>query len=66
MVTATKVEGHVCITTQDNGTGIPESITFENSTGFGLQLVHALTNQLNGKIRLERDNGTKVILEFDE
>ena len=64
-VSATNIEGHVSITTQDNGTGIPASISFENSTGFGLQLVHALTQQLKGTIRMESENGTKVILEFD-
>ena len=65
MVSATNIAGHVAITTQDNGSGIPATISFENSTGFGLQLVHALTQQLKGKIRIEREHGTKVILEFD-
>jgi two-component sensor histidine kinase len=64
-VSATKVDGHVTISVQDDGSGIPESVSFENSTGFGLQLVYALTQQLNGMIRIERGNGTKVVLEFD-
>jgi len=55
---------HITISVQDNGNGIPESVTFENSTGFGLQLVHALTQQLDGTIRIERGNGTKVVLEL--
>jgi two-component sensor histidine kinase len=49
----------------DNGTGLPVSIDFEHSTGFGMQLISMLTAQLNGIIRVERENGTKFILEFD-
>jgi len=64
IVRASSSEGHVAISVQDDGNGIPESVSFENSTGFGLQLVHALTGQLEGTIRIERENGTKVVLEF--
>ena len=64
-VYATKFKGHVAISVQDDGKSIPESVSFENSTGFGLQLVHALTQQLEGAIRIERENGTKVVLEFE-
>jgi two-component sensor histidine kinase len=45
---------------------MPEYISFRNSTGFGLTLVGALTDQLKGSIRIERGKGTKVILEFDK
>jgi len=65
IVTVTKKNRQVAISVQDDGIGIPESIGFENSTGFGLQLVQALTQQLNGTIRIERGNGTKVVLEFN-
>jgi PAS domain S-box-containing protein len=50
---------------EDNGNGMPESIDFTNSPGFGLMLVNMLTKQLKGSIRIERLNGTKVILEFE-
>jgi len=62
---ATNINRHVAISVQDDGIGMPESVSFEHSTGFGLQLVQALTHQLNGTIRIERGNGTKVVLEFD-
>jgi len=65
VVSATKTDDHVAISVEDDGIGMPETITFENSTGFGLQLVQALTQQLNGTIRMERGNGTKILLEFD-
>jgi len=63
-VHARNVDGHVTVVVQDNGIGTPASVSFENSTGFGLQLVYELAQQLNGTIRMERDSGTKVVLEF--
>lgn len=54
----------VSIIIADNGSGIPNSIDFDNSTGFGLMLVAMITKQLKGNIRIERKNGTKIILEF--
>ncbi len=63
-VSAINSDGTIALTVQDDGNGIPDSVTFENTTGFGLQLVHALTQQLDGTIRIERGNGTKIILEF--
>jgi len=63
-VSATNIDDTVTIIVQDDGTGIPESVSWDNSTGFGLQLVKALTVQLEGTIRMERTGGTKVILGF--
>jgi two-component sensor histidine kinase len=65
-VSAIIAEGHVAISVADNGNGIPESVSFENSTGFGLQLIHGLSRQLKGIIRIERGNGTRILLEFPE
>ncbi len=55
----------VTLSVQDNGVGMPADIDFENSSGFGLMLIKELTRQLNGTIGIERNNGTKVLLEFD-
>lgn len=49
---------------QDNGIGIPFSVDIERPIGFGMQIVRMLTEQLGGEIIIERDNGTKFILEF--
>jgi len=65
-VSATNTDGHVAISVQDNGTGLPESVSIENSTGFGLQLIHALTRQLEGSLQIERENGTRFAIEFEE
>jgi len=49
---------------QDDGVGIPETVSFENSTGFGLDLTRMLAKQLGGSITIERVEGTKFVLEF--
>jgi len=64
-VSATLTGQKVSIIISDNGNGIPESVTFENSTGFGMQLVSMLTEQIGGTIRIERERGTRFVLEFD-
>jgi PAS domain S-box-containing protein len=50
---------------QDNGVGLPENVTFENSSGFGMQLVKILVDQIEGVIRIERGNGIKFVIEFE-
>jgi two-component sensor histidine kinase len=63
-VTATRQPTGIQITVEDDGIGIPEHIDFDKSTGFGLQLVQALTVQLKASIRIERTAGTTVILDI--
>ncbi len=64
---AAELQGdRVSLAIRDNGVGFPETIDIENSTGFGLRLVGILIKQLGGTIRMERGNGTGVILEFQQ
>lgn len=63
-LTALKMDRQVFITLSDNGNGMPDTISFESSTGFGLNLVGMLTAQIGGNIKIERGNGTKIILDF--
>lgn len=63
-VSAQSTDGQITISVQDNGIGIPESIAFGNSQGFGLELVQTLSGQLEGTVRIERKNGTRFVLEF--
>ena len=46
------------LTYSDNGAGLPESVTLENSTGFGMQLIRLLVQQIHGHISIERGKGT--------
>ncbi|MDA3811349.1 MAG: ATP-binding protein [Spirochaetaceae bacterium] len=58
-------DNHVTIILADDGIGIPEVISFESSTGFGMELVNMLVEQIKGCIHIERQQGTKFILEFN-
>jgi len=63
-VSASHIRGVVSLHIRDNGAGIPDSIDFKKSTGFGLDLVAMLTEQIGGSIRIERGNGTGFLIEF--
>ncbi len=64
-VSAFRLGTAVCLEYGDNGIGIPESVSFENPVGFGMQLVQMLIEQVSGSVRLERQNGTKYVFEFE-
>jgi two-component sensor histidine kinase len=49
----------------DNGIGIPENIDIEKPETLGLQLVGILVDQLDGDMKLDRENGTKFTIRFD-
>jgi len=63
-ITATKKEDTILFSIQDNGIGIPDSINFVNSSGFGLQLIQMLAKQIRGKVDIKQNHGTKFTLEF--
>ncbi len=49
----------------DNGIGFPEGFDFEKSESLGLQLITALTNQLDGELMVNHDNGTHYTITFE-
>ena len=50
----------------DNGIGLPESIDFNNTDSLGLKLVNSLTEQIDGELELDRSQGTKFNITFQE
>ncbi len=64
-VSAVLKDNHALFIVKDNGSGISEAIDFENSPGFGLQLISMLTEQIGGSISIDRSEGTKFVIEFD-
>jgi PAS domain S-box-containing protein len=50
----------------DNGVGFPEDYNIENTDTLGLRIVNSLTEQIEGKITIERVNGTKFTIVFRE
>lgn len=49
----------------DNGIGIPDNINLENTDTLGLQLVSILVDQLDGKIKVGRGQGTEFNICFN-
>jgi two-component system, sensor histidine kinase PdtaS len=54
------------LSVEDDGIGFPEDIELENTDSLGLQLINSLTNQIDGKIDLDRSNGTSFKIYFKE
>ena len=50
----------------DNGVGLPEEFDINNTKTLGLMLVNSLTEQIDGKISINRDNGTLYRIIFKE
>lgn len=48
----------------DNGIGLPEEFDINKTSSLGLRLVHSLTQQMNGKVRIQRKNGANFFINF--
>ena len=57
-------EPNYVLIVSDNGIGFPKHIDFENTKSLGLQLVNALTDQLEGSLELNAQNGTEFKIKF--
>jgi two-component sensor histidine kinase len=65
-VSLTKKDDNYLLIVKDDGIGIKEDLDISNIGSLGLQLVHYLTNQLEGEIRLDRSFGTEFRIKFKE
>jgi two-component sensor histidine kinase len=63
-VTLTHTADRVTLMLRDNGCGFPADLDFRHTESLGLQLVCALTEQLDGTTTLERSGGTAFTLTF--
>jgi PAS domain S-box-containing protein len=50
----------------DDGIGFPDELNFKNTESLGLQVVNTLTNQIDGVITMEVNNGTIFTVKFQE
>jgi two-component sensor histidine kinase len=50
----------------DNGIGLPKEFDMDNIKTLGLMLVNSLTEQIDGKISINNDNGTRYTIIFKE
>jgi PAS domain S-box-containing protein len=53
-------ESNYLLTVKDDGIGMPEHITLDNTDSLGLQLVKILASQLDGTVSLLRNKGTQI------
>lgn len=55
--------GKYSLQVKDDGKGA-ETIDFEKTTSLGMELVKTLTEQLEGEIKVNSDNGTEITIDF--
>ncbi|HSO25493.1 MAG TPA: histidine kinase dimerization/phosphoacceptor domain -containing protein [Methanobacteriaceae archaeon] len=54
------------LTVEDDGIGFPDNIEFENTDSLGLQLINSLTEQIDGTINLNTNNGASITISFKD
>ncbi|WP_052001800.1 sensor histidine kinase [Lyngbya aestuarii] len=55
---------YLILTIGDNGQGLPSNLNLDHVNTLGLQLVQDLTEQLQGKLTINQDNGTEFKIEL--
>ncbi len=65
ILSVTCTDKHLNLQVRDNGVGLPDSISFTNTTGFGMKIVAMLIEQIDGSIRIERGEGTAFIIDVN-
>ncbi len=58
--------GYCNLLLEDDGVGFPDHKNFYESESLGLELVSTLVEQLDGKIEMKSDRGTKIKITFKE
>jgi two-component system, sensor histidine kinase PdtaS len=57
-------DGQVLLTVEDDGVGIPDDLDLNQTASLGLQLVMLLTDQIGGKMEVQRSNPTRFALQL--
>jgi PAS domain S-box-containing protein len=55
---------HYVLTVSDNGVGLPSHVDWRRGASMGWQIVHALTEQLGGALRVQGSPGTAFTVTF--
>lgn len=64
VVNLEKADDQIQLTVSDNGIGIPNSISGSGSDSLGLTIINLLTKQLNGTLKISRNNGSEFNIIF--
>ncbi len=59
-------DGGLKLRVADDGVGIPQALDYRRAESFGLQIVDLLIGQIEGKVELDRTNGTDFTVSFRE
>lgn len=59
-----KIDNKIILFIKDNGVGFPEEYDLERGESLGMQLIQALTSQLDGELVVSRENGTSFKISF--
>lgn len=59
-----KSDQDAILSVEDDGVGIPEGFSFENSETLGIQLVYMLAGQLGGVVTIEHSPLTRCVMRF--
>jgi two-component sensor histidine kinase len=59
-----KTDNRITANIHDDGIGLPLDFDFEKQESLGMQLIQALTNQLDGELKIDRENGTTFEITF--
>ena len=54
----------ISLTIADNGKGLPENFSLEKNAFMGLRLIKTLSDQLDGDLRIQNDDGVLLTLQF--
>jgi PAS domain S-box-containing protein len=57
-------DGRLALAVGDNGVGLPPDLDLSSSESLGLRLVSMLTEQLRGRLELDRSGGTRFTITF--
>jgi two-component system, sensor histidine kinase PdtaS len=58
-------DGYILIVS-DDGVGLPPNLEFTRTDSLGLELVNNLVDQIDGTIELDKRDGTKFVIKFNE
>lgn len=57
-------DGHYLLQVEDDGVGLPPTVTVSKTASLGLKLVSVLARQLQGELRSDGESGTRIGLRF--
>jgi len=58
------INNRILLDVYDNGKGFAKDVDYKNSDTMGLKLISTMTKQMDGKISIEKNKGTHVIITW--